>query len=307
MRCRSNAMLALSASVAVALGLALVPSAATAHTGAGAAAVKVPKIKFVKLDLDVAGYVETRRLKDTTRSCSPGVTYTQTNRYTFETGKYLRTVLTNVAVPGTDGVLTTGISRAAGSANIAGGITGFRTTNFCAPTPKSLPEPPPPKCVKTQGKTQVALTPAVKLELGDDDPVPLGGKPMMLSVFRSGGAQDVFGSCSGTNVGEVGFRAGPDTDNTLVTTSSHWGPSLSLSAALGSVKLFNLKLKRKGRRHEVNRDLLQRTIVLSGPCSSVRVSTRSGWAGGVPASGQLTADGDCWLTGKIVLSVRRSL
>ncbi len=296
MRCRSNAVLALSASVAVTFGLALVPSAATAHTGAGATAVKVPKVKSVKLDLDVAGYVETRQLEDTTRKCSPGVTYTQTNTYTFETGKYLRTLLSHIAVPGTDGVITTGLSRAAGSANIAGSITGFRTTNYCAPTAPKLPAPVAPKCVKTQGKTRVALTPAVKLELGDDDPlVPLGGTPMMLSVFRSGGAQDL-GSCSGANAAAVSFRAGPETDNTLVSTSWITGPSLSLSAALGSVKLFNLKRK----------DLLQRTIVLSGPCDSVRVSTRSGWAGGVPASGKLTADGDCWLTGKIVLSVRRS-
>ncbi len=285
----SHAGLALSASVAVAIGFALVPSATTAD--AAAAAVKVPKGQVAKLDLDVAGYVEMRQFKDSTSSCSPGVTYTQTNRYTFETSKYVRTRLTNVALPGTDGVITSGFSRPAGSANITGEITGFRTTNYCAPTAPQLPEPVPPTCVKTHGKTSVALLPAVKLEVSEDDPVPLGGKPMMLSVMRRGGAQDNV-SCLGGGAESI---SGTDTDTAIISTSMAPGISLELPTGLGSVKLFNLKRS----------DRLRRSIVASGPCSSVSVSTGSGF-GRAPAPGGLTADGDCWLTAKIVLSVRRS-
>ncbi len=282
-------MLALTASVAAALGLALVPSAAPAD--AGAAAVTVPKVKVAKLDLDVAGYVETRQLADTTSNCFPGVTYTQTNRYTFETSKYVGTRLTNIALPGTDGVITSGFSRAAGSANITGGITGFRTTNYCAPTAPQLPEPVPPTCVKTRGKTSVALTPAGKLGANEDDLVPLGGKPMMLSVIRRGGAQHDL-SCIGGGAASI---SGTDTDIAVVSTSLAPGVSLVLPTGLASFKLFNLK----------RRDRLRRSIVVAGPCSSVRASTRSGSAG-APAPGELNADGDCWLTAKIVLSVRRS-
>ncbi len=294
MRCRSNAVLALSASVVVTLGLALVPSAATAHTGAGAgaAAVKVPKIKSVKLDLDVAGYVEVRQLVDTTDKCSPGVTYTQTNEYTFETGKYLGTRLVHIAVPGTDAVLTGAFSRAAGSANITGGLTGYRTTNYCAPTKKD-PEPLRPTCLKTRGKTRVALVPAAKQVFDVDDLVPLDHQRMMLTVLRSGGAWGL-GSCSGARAIEIFPSA--DTSTAYVTTSWHPGVSLVLPTGLGSVKLFNLKKK----------DRLQRSINLAGPCDSVRVNTLPGSLGGAPA-GQLNADGDCWVRAKIVLSVRRSL
>ncbi len=286
----SHAVLALSASVAATLGLALVPSAAMAD--AGAAAMKAPKfLQVAKLDLDVAGYVETRQLTDTTSRCSPGVTYTQTNRYTFETSKYVRTRLTNTVFPGMDGVITTGFSRAVGSANITGGITGFGTTNYCAPIAPD-PEPVPPTCVKIKGKTSVALTSAVKSEGNEDDPVPLGGNPMMLSVIRSGGAQD-FGSCSGGNAGIVELFGTPS--NAHISTSWYPGVSLSLPTGLASVKLFNLK----------RRDRLRRSIVVAGPCNLARASTKSGSAG-IPAPGALNADGDCWITAKIVLSVRRS-
>ncbi len=283
----SHAGLALSASVAVALGLALVPSATTADA---AAAVKVTKGQVAKLELDVAGYVEMRQFKDSTSSCSPGVTYTQTNRYTFETSKYVETRVTNVALPGTDGVMTSRFSRPAGSANITGEITGFRTTNRCAPEEPDVLVPP--TCVKTRGKTSVMLLPAVPLEVSEDDPVPLGGKRMMLSVARHGGAQDDV-SCFGGFGGNI---SGTDTDTAIVGTSFAPAISLVLPTGLGSVKLFNLKRS----------DRLRRSIVVAGPCAELRVSTYPGWAGGVPAPGGLNADGDCWLTAKIVLSVRRS-
>ncbi len=285
----SHGALALSAFVAAALGLALVPSAAAAH--AGAAAVKVPKVKVAKLDLDVAGYVETRQLTDTTSNCSPGVTYTQTNEYTFETSKYVGTRLVHIVLPGRDPVITSGFSRAAGSANIAGGITGFGTTNYCAPTEQD-PEPVAPRCVKARGKTRVALVPAAKQVFDEDDLVPLGGQRMMLTVIRSGGAQDL-GSCSGA----LGVEIIPGTDTASAFVSTSWMPgvSLVLPTGLGSIKLFNLKRS----------DRLRRSINLSGPCDSVRVSTGSGSLG-APAPGRLNADGDCWLRARIVLSVRRS-
>ncbi len=282
----SHAVLALSASVAVALGLALV----AATVDAGAAAVKVTKGQVAKLELDVAGYVEMRQFKDSTSSCSPGVTYTQTNRYTFETSKYVRVRVTNVALPGTDGVMTSSFSRPAGSANITGEITGFRTTNRCAPQEPD-PEPVPPTCVKTRGKTSVMLLPAVPLEVSEDDPVPLGGKRMMLSVARHGGAQDDV-SCFGGFGGNI---SGTDTDTAIVGTSFAPAISLVLPTGLGSIRLFNLKRS----------DRLRRSIVVAGPCAELRVSTGSG-SSGAPAPGELNADGDCWLTAKIVLSVRRS-
>ncbi len=285
----SHGVLALSASVGVALGLALVPSAATGD--ARAAAVKVTKGQVAILDVDVAGYVEMRQFKDTTSSCSPGVTYTQTNRYTFETGKYVRVRLTNVALPGTDGLVMSVWSRPAGSANITGEITGFRTTNYCPPSAPELPEPVPPTCVKTRGKTSVMLLPVVPLKVSEDDPVPLGGKRMMLSVTRLGGAHD-DPSCFGGFGGNI---SGTDTDNAIVGTSFLPGISLGLPTGLGSIKLFNLKRS----------DRLRRSIVVTGPCEEPRVSTGSG-SGGAPAPGELNANGDCWLTAKIVLSVRRS-
>ncbi len=291
MSSRSHAVLALSASVAVTLGLALVPSAATAHTGT--AARKIPKIEVMKLRIDVAGYVEMRQLIDTTSVCSPGVTYTQTNEYQFETGKHVGVRLVRVRIPGANSVITSTFSRAAGSASSIGGITGYRTTNYCAPDEKA-PEPLRPGCVKIRGKTSVGLTPKPPVEVDEgeeEELVPLDGQPMMLSVIRKGGARDPQ-SCSGVR----NFEFNPEIFGTVVSTSWDPGISLSLPIEMGSIKLFSLKRK----------DRLQRTIVVLGPCDAVDVSVYHSWAKGVPPDGKLKADGDCWLRGKIVLTVRLS-
>ncbi len=288
MSARSNAVLALSASVAVVLGLALVPSAATAHTGTAAIKIpkipKMPKTKSVKLQLDVAGHVEVRELKDTTSVCVPGVTYTRTHRYTFETGKFVKTRLSIITgVPGYDSPITVSpFSRPAGSAEIDGRITGYRTTNYCDPK-VDKPELLHPLCVDSRGKTSVKL-----MSAGES----LTGKPMMLSVDRIGGVDDDL-SCPGGIAADI---KGTDvTDRAIISTSMAPGVSLALPIGVGSNKLF--KLKRKDR--------LQRTIVADGPCDLVRVFTYPGWEGGVPDDGELKADGDCWLTSKIVLTIRR--
>ena len=66
-----------------------------------------------------------------------------------------------------------------------------------------------------------------------------------------------------------------------------------LPAKLDAVKLFNLRAKKRVRR----------VIILEGPCAKVRVTVANP-PGHSPNPGALNADGDCRLTGKIVLTIR---
>ena len=277
---RPRLALLLSLSVLVA-GISYATASAAAPT-----IPKPPKVKVAKVEIEVAGFVEIRRLVDTTSDCFPGVTYVQTNRFEFETGRYVRTKISNISFPGRDSVITSPFSRASGSATIEGLISGYRTTNYCT-LPKA-PEPEEPRCDRSgRLKIAVALTPGGIP--GDGDLVGLGGSRLMLSIFRHGLYVD-DPSCPGGVAERV---RGVDADTAVVSTSLAPGVSEVLPSGVGAIKVFNL-----GRRER-----LRRVIVIDGPCRSVRARALMP-PGDSPAPGALNADGDCWLRGKVVLSVR---
>jgi hypothetical protein len=277
---RSTFRLRLLSASALAVGIACVASSAPAVS------VPKPKLKVAKLEVDVAGYVETRRLIDTTSDCHPGVTYVQTNTFDFETGRYVGTKLRNISVPGTDGVIASKFSKSAGSATVAGSYSGYRTTNWCAPHPPD-PEPLPPRCVRNRGEIAVSLQEGGVP--GNEELTGLGGKRLMLAIKRKGSGSD-DPTCPGTG---AGFVNGVDGDRSVVGTSFMPGVSEIVASGLQAVKVFNL-----GRRER-----LRRAIVIDGPCRAVTGRT-SQPPGPTPNPGALNADGDCWLVGKIVLSVR---
>ncbi len=249
---------------------------------------KLPKTKTAHVQLDIAGYVETKRLKDTTSDCYPGVTFVQTNRFEFETSHYVPTTITNISLPGTDkSVITSPFSRAVGTATVEGLLTGYRTTNFCPPSEKA-PEPTPPACKKLHAAIKVALTPG-GTPSEKDGLVGLGGKRLMLSIQRTGtGAEDP--TCAGTGAQNV---RGVDGDISVVFTGSQPGGTMIVPSGLTAIKVFNLHKK----------DRLRKVIVIEGPCASVGVVADKP-PGNTPDAGKLLADGDCRLIGKIVLTVR---
>jgi len=262
---------------------------------AGAAKIPaVPKVhqKLAKLDVDVAGFVETRALVDTTSKCYPGRTFIQTNRFQFETGDYVRTYIKSISGDGIPTVITSPFSRSVGSATVEGAISDYGVTNYCAPHAED-PEPLPPICAKkSHGKISVALT-AVPLEdTPEGDLTPLGkGAPLMLSIRRNGTGKDTL-DCYGKGAQSV---TGPDTGTAVIGTSPMpIAVSEVLPTRLGTIKLFNLQ------RHK----RLRSVIVLDGPCDKVRASVIPAPGDGSPRPGALNADGDCWLTGKVVLSIR---
>ncbi len=258
----------------------------------GAATIPNPakfklKTKIAKLQVDVAGYIETRELTNTVSDCFPGEHYIQTNRFDFETGNYVNVSVKAISAPGLDTVMTSRFSKAVGTAKTRGSVSEYRTTNHCAPTaPAKLPGPP--ACVTNAGKLAIALTPG-DAPSGDEDLAPLAGRPLMLSVFRKGGGTQAP-TCVGQGAGSV---KGQDTRLAVVGTSLGPGVSAVLPARLDAVKVFNIRASKRMRR----------VIVISGSCNSVNV-TVSDPPGASPNPGGLNADGDCWLTGKVVLTLR---
>ena len=279
----------------VVLSIVAVVSAVAGAAQAGAAKIPaVPKVhqKLAKLDVDVAGFVETRALVDTTSKCYPGRSFIQTNTFTFETGDYVRTYIKSISGDGIPTVITSPFSRTVGSATLEGAISDYRLTNYCAPHAED-PEPLPPICPKKRhGKIAVALTAVPLDDTAEGDLTPLGkGAPLMLSIRRTGGGKDRT-DCYGKGAQSV---TGPDTGTAVVGTSPMPAAvSEVLPTRLATIKLFNL------RRHK----RLRSVIVLDGPCDAVRASVIPAPGDGSPRPGALNADGDCWLTGKVVLSVR---
>jgi hypothetical protein len=247
---------------------------------------KPPKTKIVRLQMDLAGYVEARTLHNTKSDCWPGVSYIQTNRFEFETGTWVNSVLSNTSMPGTDGVISSAGSVPSGSAAVEGLITDFSTSNYCDRPPD--PEPSPPACAKTHGKIMVGLTEGATAMNGD---LPtLAGKSLLVTITRVGGGVDPT-TCVGVPAGSI---IGADADNSGVTTSYAPGVSETLTTGLTAIKVFNLK---KGKT-------FRRTIVIDGPCDAVNVKSGANPAA-VPNPGGLNADSDCWMTGKVVFSLRR--
>jgi hypothetical protein len=122
------------------------------------------------------------------------------------------------------------------------------------------------------------------------DLATLAGKSLLLTITRVGGAIDP-NTCIGEAAGSI---TGADAEKSGVTTSFAPGVSESLTTGLGSIKIFNMK---KGTT-------LRRTIIIDGACAAVNVQAGTNPAA-KPNPGALNADADCWMTGKVVLSVRR--
>ncbi len=242
--------------------------------------------RVAKLQVDVAGYVETRLLKDTTSDCFPGERWIQTNRFEFETGGYVNQTITNISGRGFPTTTTSTFSRAAGRTLVEGDISDYKATNYCSGEQQKLDGAP--TCTKHAGKLAVALTPG-GLPDPDEELAPLNGRPLLLSLKRAGGGKDAV-RCIGPGAGQV---TGKDTGAAIATTSIVPGISAILPANLDAVKVFAI---RRGQR-------VRRTIVIDGPCRSVKVTVLVP-PGRSPDPGALNADGDCRLVGKVVLTLR---
>lgn len=268
------------------LGAVAAVSAGAATRPPNPAKFKI-KTRIAKLQIDVAGYVETRQLHDTTSDCYPGERWIQTNRFDFETGNFVNVSVKNISAQGIPSVTTSPFSRTVGRATITGAISDYKSTNHCAPTaPDKLSGPP--ACATNRGKISIALTPG---DIPDEnaDLAPLKGRPLLLAVNRKGGGRDPL-PCAGPGAGSL---TGPDTNVAVVTTSLAPGVSLVLPADLDAIKVFAIRRTQR----------IRRAVVLHGPCSKVAV--RPGPPpGATPNPGALNADSDCWLTGKVVLTIR---
>jgi hypothetical protein len=242
--------------------------------------------KTVTMSVDVAGFVEVVTLKDTTSDCFPGIRYRQTNKVTFETGKGAQVRLTNVALPGTDGLLTSTFSPPVGSAKVNASLSDQHTTNFCQGAQEQLP--PFPACTNTAGKVSVSLQNAGIDAV--DDLVGLNGKWLNLVVQRVGGQTD-DPTCLGRGPDQL---TGRQTKGAVVTSSFAPSVFVSVPTGVGSIAIFTAK---PGKR-------FQRATVFSGPCTSVSLSNHAG-AGPPAPDPVVNADGDCFLTGKVVMTLTK--
>lgn len=275
--------------------LALLLCGALALTGAAvtAAAPKPPskyqvRTRIAKLQIDLAGYLETRALHDTTSDCFPGERWIKTNRFEFETGRFVDVSVKNVSLPGTgQSVVTSNFSRSSGSATSEGLISGYESTNNCPPTaPVKLGGPP--ACAKNRGAISVGLTPG-DIPESDGELTPLNGRPLLVTIKRNGGGRDAT-QCVGEGASRL---TGKDTDLAVATTSIAPGVAAILPANLDAIKVFAIRKKQT----------IKRVIQLSGSCKSVAVKALVP-PGTTPNPGSLNADGDCWMTGKIVVTIR---
>lgn len=272
-----------------ALALVTIIAVAVSAPAAGAQSVpSVPKVKtrIAKVQINTSGYVETRVLRDTTSDCFPGERWIQTNRYDFSTGGFVNISMKRITGDGFDPIVTSPFSKRVGSARVAGKISEYKTTNYC--TGEQAKNTPAPTCSSTSGKTSISMQEGVVPKADDEDLTPLTQTPLMLAIQRTGGGRDADG-CIGPGASQV---TGEDTERAVVTTSMAPSVALNIPSGLSVIKVFNI---RPGQR-------FRRSVIVSGPCSSVALRTVSG-AGGSPAPGNLNADGDCFLTGKITYTI----
>lgn len=250
---------------------------------------KIPKVKtrIAKVQIDVSGYVEIRRLHDTTSDCFPGETWTQTNRYAFDTGRFVNVSLKRVTGDGFDPIVTSPFTAGLGTATVEGRISGYRTTNYCDGT--TGPVKAAPTCSKTSGRTSLSLQEAPLAPVGDDDPAPIRSAPLMLAVARKGGGRDEL-ECLG---GGAANLTGETSPTALFSTSVAPAVSAIAPTGISVLKLFGI---RPGQR-------ISRAAIVTGNCSSsaVRVVTGSGPS---PSPATPAADGDCTLAGKVRYTIR---
>lgn len=265
--------------------------ALTAVTAVPAGSVTVPtlpkiKTRIAKVQITISGYVETRKLRDTTSDCFPGERWIQTNRYDFSTGGFVNISMKRVTAEGVDPVVTSQFSKRVGTAKVKGAISDYKTTNYCSG--EQRPNEPAPTCSSTSGKTSISLQEGVVPTEGDDGLVPLTQTAMMLAIQRNGGGRDNL-ECLGPGASSV---SGKDTDKAVVTTSMAPGVALVVPSGFSVMKVFSIRPGQK----------LRKSIIVSGPCSKVALTTVAG-SGGSPSPGNLNADGDCFLTGKISYTI----
>ena len=279
----STRLLAVLAAV-TALSTGIAPALADAPS------IKIPKLKekVAELKIDVAGYVTTEKLKDTTSDCFPGITYHQVNSISFETGKPAALDVHSVSLPGKAlPVITSNSTKNVGRADMSSRVFGLRTTNYCPPTEPD-PEPLPPNCGKSQGKIKMSITPG-EAPKEEDDLHPLKGVDMMLMIMRTGGGSD-SPSCEGASAGQV---RGPSGGESVLVSASFPGQAQIVPSGFDGPQLFNVKKKAQTR-----------SAVFSGPCSKVTLKVYKG-NGPAPSQGAVNADGDCYMHGKVVLKISR--
>ena len=270
--------------VACLVGLAGMQSVAWGATS------KPPKIKtrIAKVQIDLAGYVETRQLHETTSDCYPGERWIQTNRYEFETGRFVNISMKRITGQGFDPIVTSPFTALTGSATSEGKITEYRTTNYCEGEPGRVA--PEPSCARTTGRTSASMQEG-PMAKGDEDLTPLTQTPLLLAIRRGGGGSSFADpECVGAQAGSI---SGKDTNTSVIGTSPAPGVSLVLPTGLSVMKVFNI---RPGKRR-------RRAVMISGPCTHVTLRTAEG-SGSAPPRGSLNADGDCFMTGRVVLTIK---
>lgn len=197
--------------------------------------------------------------------------------------------LTNISIPGTGkSSLQSSMSASAGRTSTEGAISGYRSTNYCS-GPQAALKGPPKQCRTVRGRTAVSFISSDAPTGADDDLAPLKGRTLLLQVFRKGGGQQ-GPDCISPNADSV---ADPFSEISYVTTSDLPTGSLGVNTGLDAVKVFAL---RSGRT-------LKRSIRIEGPCAKVTVTPQSA-PGQAPNRGSLNADGDCWISGRVVVSLR---
>lgn len=275
----------LLATPAVAAALLALPTPAGSAT-------RIPgnvKTRIAKVQITVKGYMEMRKLTDTTSDCYPGESWTQTNRFDFDTRRFVNISLQRVTGDGFDPVVTSPFTIATGAARVAGGITGYKTTNYCTSPPvKNRPEP---TCAPVHsGRVKISLQEVQPPASGDEELTPLSaGNKLQVVVFRTGiGLDDP--ECVGGGPNSLGGAAA---EQSIATTSIAPGVAVALPAGITTIKLFGI---RRGQT-------FHRTAIVSGPCSKPTVRVVPG-SGSSPAPGPLNADSDCQFAGKLTYTIR---
>ncbi len=281
---------AMSARRVVVLCIAACLAASGSTAQAAPKPPKVPKIKtrIAKVQIDVSGFVETKVLHDTASDCFPGEHWVQTNRYEFDTGRFVNVSMRRITGDGFDPIVTSPFSISGGTASVEGKITEYRTTNYCNSTPG--PVKPSPTCSSTSGRTSISMQEAPLVGTGnDDDPTPLTSNPLMIAIKRVGGGRDHDG-CIGPGGANTGATAN---ETTAITTSIAPGVSVVVPSGVSVLKMFNIR----------PRQTIRRTISITGTCAKANVSPHPGSSGpsGAP---QPAADSDCTLGGKVTYTIR---
>lgn len=235
---------------------------------------KVPKITSYPVTIDAAGYVDFNWTWDSQQTCVPGYAKTVSEELSFELGRPRRTAVNIVG-----GAVTMPFA-IGGEAKSKATVSGFRTTNYCPPTPPE-PEPPEPDCKTLKGKLGVVLLP--QAEAGEDgDLAPLGRGVMFAVVRRGGGSQTP--AC-------LEYRPSliPVEESRGVQIETLPLPSGGLTVPLANAtKFWSLK---PGKR-------LSRTITIGGGCEGVTTQT---------AQASVLSENvkRCTIKGKIVVVIKR--